>query len=465
MKFCPLTAISPLDGRYQVKTTALQSLLSEYGLIKYRLLIEVRWLQTLCQQPEISPIELSAKDQTFLETLISRFDLRQAEQIKDIEKTTNHDVKAIEYYLQQTLAGHPRLKKLIPFIHFGCTSEDINNLAYSLMNQAARDEVILPAIEKVIAQLNVLAQQHAKLPMLARTHGQAASPTTLGKELKNIVVRLTTQAQKIKQHYFTGKFNGAVGNFNAHRVSYPEVDWPTVSHDFIKQLGLIANLHTTQIEPHDNLVEFLQHLLRFNTILIDLNRDIWGYISLNYFQQQKVADEVGSSTMPHKINPIDFENSEGNLGLCNSLIQHFSIKLPISRWQRDLTDSTVLRNCGVIYGYALIAYQAALKGLNKLIANEEIITADLNQHWEVLAEAVQTVMRRHGIEDAYEQLKNFTRGTMITEKNLNEFIKTLAIPDATKRQLLQLTPEKYIGYAIQLTAKDANDEDHAMASK
>ncbi|MCH9770033.1 MAG: adenylosuccinate lyase [Gammaproteobacteria bacterium] len=457
MELNQLSALSPLDGRYYNKSQALADCMSEYGLIRFRLSVEIHWLIKLCQTDGITKTSsLNKKQQQQLLQLLDDFDLDEAKQIKMIEQATNHDVKAVEYYLQEQL-NRLNLEQLIPFVHFGCTSEDINNVAYSLMLQQASKKVLLPAMLTLIRQLNTMAKDTAKLSMLARTHGQPATPTTLGKELKNFNMRLERQYLQLKQFSLSAKFNGAVGNFNAHRIAYPDIDWPTLSESFIHELGLTPNLFTAQIEPHDNLVEFLQIISRFNTILIDLNRDIWSYISLGFFQQQRVKGEVGSSTMPHKINPIDFENSEGNLGIANSLIMHFSNKLPISRWQRDLTDSTVLRNLGIVFGYSYIAYQSHHKGLQKLIANETVIEKELASHWEVLAEALQTVMRRHGIADAYEQLKELTRGEAITETRIKEFIKTLNIPAADKKTLLALTPNNYLGFAIELTNKDVNN--------
>lgn len=452
MELSSLTALSPLDGRYHAKLAELRPIASEYGLIHHRLIVEVRWLITLADLPDFTHLPpLDAASRQFLENLIQQFDEAAAEQIKAIEKTTNHDVKAVEYYLHNQIKNHDQLKKWIPFIHFGCTSEDINNLAYGLMFAKIRSHILSPAMQALIDQLNTLAKPHGQLAMLARTHGQPASPTTLGKELINVTARLSRQLQTWQQLPVLGKFNGAVGNFNAHFVASPEINWPAVSQNFIAELGLTANPYTTQIEPHDNLAELLQTLMRFNTILIDLNRDIWGYISLGYFGQKKVEHEIGSSTMPHKVNPIDFENSEGNLGVANALAGHLAEKLPISRWQRDLTDSTVLRNLGSIAGYSLIAYQSTLKGLQKLTVNTEQIRHDLSQHWEVLAEAIQSVLRRHGVVDAYEQLKSLTRGKTIDQKILSDFIAQLPLPTEVKRQLQNLTPDQYIGYAAILT--------------
>ncbi len=452
-----LTALSPLDGRYQSQLLNLRSIGSEYGLIRFRVIVEVRWLILLSSLSDFTLLPpLKDENRQVLENLINQFDILDAREIKIIEQTTHHDVKAIEYYLHNKLKNNPQLEKLIPFIHFGCTSEDINNLAYGLMLSEMRATILSPAMLAIIEQITAIAGEYAALPMLARTHGQPASPTTLGKELANVVVRLSRQLNSWRQLPILGKFNGAVGNFNAHFAAAPDIDWPTISQTFITQLGLTPNLFTTQIEPHDNLAELLQNLMRFNTILIDFNRDIWGYISLGYFSQSKVEGEIGSSTMPHKINPIDFENSEGNLGIANALAGHLAEKLPISRWQRDLTDSTVLRNLSSVAGYSLIAYQAALKGLKKLMVNTVQIQQDLDQHWEVLAEAIQSVLRHHGVSDAYEQLKLLTRGKKIDQKILYNYIEQLPIPADVKGMLQKLTPAQYIGYAEILTHKVIN---------
>ncbi len=451
MSFSPLLAISPLDGRYRNQLEDLASLSGEFGLMRFRLLVEIRWLKTLSNMPAVTHLPaLDEAQNHYLEDLIVQFDLTQAEEIKKFERTTNHDVKAIEYYLHYKLKQNPDLAKFIPFVHFGCTSEDINNLAYGLMLDQIRITILLPKMQEIIKTLSHLTQEYADLPMLARTHGQPASPTTLGKELTNIAARLLRQLQSWQQLPILGKFNGAVGNFNAHVAACPEVDWLAVSENFITGLGLTPNLYTTQIEPHDYLAEILQGLIRFNTILIALNRDIWGYISLGYFGQKKVETEIGSSTMPHKINPIDFENSEGNLGLANALAGHLAEKLPISRWQRDLTDSTVMRNLGLVLGYSLLAYQSLLKGLKKLTVNSNKIKEDLDSHWEVLAEAIQTVLRRQGAVDAYEQLKSLTRGKNIDQKILHDFIEQLSLPEKTKRELQALTPARYTGHATRL---------------
>lgn len=446
-----LTAISPLDGRYHQQLAQLQPIVSEYGLIFYRLTIELKWLTWLANTSNITEIQpLTHDEDLFLKQLLNAFDEKEAQYIKDIEKKTNHDVKAIEYYLREKCNAHPTLKRLSSFIHFGCTSEDINNLAYALMIKNARDQVIKPQFNKIISTLDQFANNTAHCAMLSRTHGQPATPTTLGKEFKNFSVRLSIHMQYLMNIPISGKCNGAVGNYNAHIVAYPEINWLEISKNFVESLGLQWNAYTTQIEPHDFLSQFFNALTVCNTILIDFCRDSWGYIALDYFLLRKIEGEVGSSTMPHKINPIDFENAEGNLGLAIALATHLSQKLPLSRWQRDLTDSTVLRNIGSVLGYGIIAYHALLKGITKLIPNTEKIKLELNQHWEILAEPIQMVMRRYGIIDAYEQLKNMTRGEAITQKQLHDFINTLKIPDKAKKELCALTPEKYIGLAIQL---------------
>ncbi len=459
MELTPLTAISPVDGRYGNKTSALQSIFSEYGLIRFRVIVEIRWLQTLAAQPElaeISAIGTTAND--FLEAIINDFSVADAERVKEIEATTNHDVKAVEYFLKEKFAGQGELAEISEFLHFACTSEDINNLCHALMLQTTRRDVLNPTIDSVIASLQVITSEYAGLAMLSRTHGQTASPTTLGKEIGVFVFRLQRQLAQLNRLDMLGKMNGAVGNYNAHLSAYPQVDWPAISGQFINALELRANPHTTQIESHDYMAEYFQVLTRLNTILIDFSRDIWAYISLGYFKQKTVAGEVGSSTMPHKVNPIDFENAEGNLGVANALLAHLAEKLPISRWQRDLTDSTTIRNVGTAIAHCLIAYESLLKGIAKLEANPELIARDLDQAWEVLAEPIQTVMRRYGIENPYEQLKALTRGQTITKQALHAFIQDLAIPDQEKQRLLQLTPATYTGNAIdqasQLGLKD-----------
>ena len=452
MQLSQLTAISPLDGRYGNKTEQLRPIVSEFGLIYYRLFVEIHWLFALADNSEITEIsQITSSEKSDLEKILANFDTIEAQKIKAIEKTTNHDVKAVEYYIRESLEKHETLHRLCPFIHFACTSEDINNLAYALITKAAKDQVIQPALQDIVDQLETMATETADIAMLSRTHGQPATPTTLGKELKNFAIRLNKQLNNFSHTAITGKFNGAVGNFNAHVIAYPNIDWLSVSEKFVTSLGLTWNAYTTQIEPHDDLATYLNALSTCHNILIDFARDTWSYIAVNYFTQRKAAAEVGSSTMPHKVNPIDFENAEGNLGLSNALCSHLANKLPISRWQRDLTDSTVLRNLGSIFGYATIAYQSLIKGINKLIPNETAIANDLNQHWAILAEPIQTVMRRYGITDAYEQLKSLTRGEKITQVQLQDFIESLTIPDDAKEQLKTLTPSNYIGLATHLT--------------
>ncbi len=449
MEFDPLLAISPLDGRYYTKLNTLRPLCSEYGLIRYRLLIEIQWLIHLVRAGDIISVPQDLDCQT-LENIIIHFDIQVAERIKQIEQTTNHDVKAVEYFLQEALSAEPTLIPLIPFIHFGATSADINNLAYALMLQDCR-RTLSTYIQEVITLLNRQAQQYASIAMLSRTHGQPASPTTLGKELVNFSQRLNRELNNFNAAILYGKWNGAVGNYNAHLVAYPDYDWPALSARFINHFGLTINTHTTQIEPHDFIATYCHHLSRINTICIDLSRDLWQYISLNYFTQQTKADEVGSSTMPHKVNPIDFENAEGNLGVANALAMHLSQKLPVSRLQRDLSNSTVLRNLGVICGHSLLAYQALAKGLNKLKANPTQIQQDLASHWELLAEPIQMVLRANGITDAYQQLKDLTRDKVITRDLIMDFISQCDINPDDKARLLALTPENYIGLAVQLT--------------
>jgi adenylosuccinate lyase len=445
-----LTAISPIDGRYADKVDALRPIFSEYGLIRFRVQVEVHWLQALANQAEIlevSPFSESAN--ALLNAIVSDFSQDDAQRIKNIEKTTNHDVKAVEYFLKEKIAGHAELEKVSEFIHFACTSEDINNLSYALMLKAGR-EVIMGQIQSCIDALHQLAHDTAAQPMLSRTHGQSATPTTVGKEIANTVARLTRQKNQLERVDLLGKINGAVGNYNAHAVAYPEVDWADFAARFVTSLGLTFNPYTIQIEPHDYIAEFFHTLSRFNTILLDFDRDMWGYISLGYFKQRTIAGEVGSSTMPHKVNPIDFENSEGNLGLANALFGFLAEKLPVSRWQRDLTDSTVLRNIGVGVAHTVIAIQATLKGVSKLELNVEALEADLNANWEVLAEPIQTVMRRYGVEKPYEKLKELTRGHRITHEQLQQFIETLDIPAQAKVELSALTPRTYTGYAEKL---------------
>ena len=454
MSLTTLSALSPLDGRYASKVDPLRSILSETGFMHHRVKVEISWLQALsCAGfAEIKPFSASAT--SFLDSVVSSFGEPQAARIKEIEAVTNHDVKAVEYWIKEQVKDIPELLAATEFIHFACTSEDINNTSHGMMLMASRNHVMLPALQKLIAKLTEIAHDNADVPMLSRTHGQPASPTTLGKEIANVVARLQTAFKRIGAVEILAKMNGAVGNYNAHLSAYPEVDWDAFSKQVIEQrLGLKHNPYTIQIEPHDYMAELFDAFARANTILLDLNRDIWGYISIGYFKQRTKAGEIGSSTMPHKVNPIDFENSEGNLGLANAVLKHLSEKLPVSRWQRDLTDSTVLRNIGVAFGYTLLAYDSCLRGLNKLEVNSIRIAEDLDATWEVLAEPVQTVMRRYGIENPYEQLKELTRGKGISKAALREFILTLAIPEAAKQLLLQMTPANYIGIAAELARK------------
>ena len=447
-----LTALSPLDGRYEKKTAALRTYFSEFALIRFRVQVEVEWLIALSAESGIAGCTtLATGDIDFLRNIVSTFSIADAERIKTIEATTNHDVKAVEYWLRERTVGNAVLLRSQAFIHFACTSEDINNLSHALMLKNARTDVLLPALNKVVTRVRALAHQHAAVAMLAHTHGQAATPTTLGKEMANVAYRLQRAINAVSHVEILGKINGAVGNYNAHLSAYPDVDWPEFAQRFVEGLGIRFNPYTTQIEPHDCVAELFDAIARANTILIDLDRDIWGYISLGYFKQKVKAGEVGSSTMPHKVNPIDFENSEGNLGLANALLRHMAEKLPISRWQRDLTDSTVLRNMGVAFGYCLLAYDSLSRGLDKLEANEAKIAAHLDASWDVLAEPIQTVMRKHGINDAYEQLKELTRGKGgIARESLGTFITGLPIPEADKRALLALTPATYTGLAAKL---------------
>jgi adenylosuccinate lyase len=446
-----LLALSPLDGRYAAKVDALRPIFSEFGLIRARVLVEIEWLKALAEEPgvvELKPLSGVAKQR--LDSLVDGFDVKAAKKVKEIERTTNHDVKAVEYYIKQRLHDDKELAPALEFVHFACTSEDINNLAYGLMLREARENVLLPALDKLIEALRARAQEHAGLPMLSRTHGQTASPTTVGKEFANVAARFQRQRAQLAAVELGGKMNGAVGNYNAHVIAYPEVDWPALAKRFVTSLGLGFNAYTTQIEPHDGIAELCDAQRRANTIAIDLCRDIWGYISWGYFRQAVKEGEVGSSTMPHKVNPIDFENAEGNLGLSSALLEHFAMKLPISRFQRDLTDSTVLRALGVGFGHALVAIDALMRGLGKLSVNEQRLAADLDDSWEVLAEPVQTVMRRHGLPNPYEQLKALTRGQGIDEKAMREFIDGLELPEAAKKRLRALTPAAYIGLAEKL---------------
>jgi adenylosuccinate lyase len=450
MNLSALTAVSPVDGRYGSKTVELRHIFSEFGLLKYRVTVEVRWLQKLAASADIQEVPtLSSHANTFLDTIVSDFSEADAQRIKDIERTTNHDVKAVEYFLKEKVADTPELQAVNEFIHFACTSEDINNLSHALMLSEARNEVILPYCDKLISELKRLAIELKLVPMMARTHGQPASPTTMGKEMANVMIRLQRQRDQIAQVEILGKINGAVGNYNAHISAYPDLDWHTFAKEFVNSLGITLNEFTTQIEPHDYIAELFDAIARFNTILLDFDRDVWGYIALGHFKQRTIAGEIGSSTMPHKVNPIDFENSEGNLGLANAMFGHLASKLPVSRWQRDLTDSTVLRNLGVGVGYSVIAYQSSLKGISKLEVNEQSLLNELDNNWELLAEPVQTMMRRYGIEKPYEKLKELTRGKKINQQIMANFIDTLALPDNAKAQLKTLTPANYIGRAIE----------------
>jgi len=448
MNLNSLTAISPIDGRYAEKTFSLREIFSEYGLIRNRLFVEIRWLEELSAHPGVKEVpELSPAGRKRLEQIAEKFDVNEAQRVKAIEDTTNHDVKAIEYYLKEKIASSRDLAPLKEFIHFACTSEDINNLAYALMLKQAREQVLLPALDSLDKVLTALAKRYAEQPMLARTHGQPASPTTLGKEIAVFVQRLRRQRAGFAQVEILGKINGAVGNFNAHLAAYPSVNWNKLAGAFLKDLGLSRSPATTQIEPHDWIAEYFDALARANTVLVDFCRDVWGYISLGYFVQRTVAGEVGSSTMPHKVNPIDFENAEGNLGLANALFRHLAEKLPVSRWQRDLTDSTVLRNLGVGVAHALIAWQSIERGTKKLDADAWKMGQDLEANWEVLAEAIQTVMRRYGLPEPYEQLKRYTRGKKVGKEALRAFVQGLKLPEKEKRRLLKLTPADYTGDA------------------
>ncbi len=454
MEHTRLKALSPTDGRYADKVGSLRDILSEFGLLRYRILVEVRWLQLLADEPgvaELPPLSSVMKD--VLNQVVDDFDADDAQRIKKIEASTNHDVKAVEYYIREQIGSGADARNIGDFIHFACTSEDINNLAYALMLRTARDDVLLPQMRELSTKLRSMAKEYAGLAMLSRTHGQAASPTTVGKELANVVARLSGARDQLAAVDIRGKFNGAVGNFNAHVIAYPDVDWPAVSARFVESLGLTPNEFTTQIEPHDWTASYAHALVRYNTVLLDFCRDIWAYVSLGYFQQRASTDEVGSSTMPHKVNPIDFENAEGNLGVANALLDHFAAKLPVSRWQRDLTDSTVQRNFGVAIAHVLIGIQSVIRGLGKLEANAQAMARDLEQSWEVLGEAVQTVMRRYGIPEPYEKLKELTRGKVVDRELLHEFIASLEIPDDAKQRLLDLTPSGYTGLAEFLARK------------
>ncbi len=447
----PLTALSPLDGRYEKKIAPLRALFSEYGLIRFRVQVEIRWLLALSNWTALSEVPaFSPMTRTTLETIVDSFSEADARRVKEIETTTNHDVKAVEYFLKEKTLTNAEVTKVNEFFHFACTSEDINNLSHGLMLRQGRDDILLPVMDMLITAIKSLAVKFADQPMLARTHGQPASPTTLGKEMANFGYRLARQRAQVAAVPLLGKMNGAVGNYNAHLAAYPELDWEGCARDFVTGLGLVWNPYTTQIEPHDGMAELFHALARFNTILLDFSRDLWGYISLGYFRQKVKEGEVGSSTMPHKVNPIDFENSEGNLGLANALFEHLAAKLPVSRFQRDLTDSTVLRNLGVAFGYSLLAYDSCLRGIGKLEVDSARLNADLDSNWEVLAEPIQTVMRRYGIENPYEKLKDLTRGKSgVTRESLQAFIRNLVIPEEAKARLLALTPASYTGNAAR----------------
>ncbi len=452
MNLTPLTAVSPIDGRYGSKTDSLRGIFSEFGLIKARVEVEIRWLQQLAQHSDITEVpSLSNEANALLDSIVANFSESDAEAIKTEERVTNHDVKAVEYFIKKRIADNAELNAITEFVHFACTSEDINNLSHALMLRAGRDSVLLPTMQRIVDAIAACAAEYAEIPMLSRTHGQTASPSTMGKEFANVAIRLQRQIQQISQVQMLGKINGAVGNYNAHLSAYPTTDWQANAQAFVESLGLTWNPYTTQIEPHDYIAELFDGIARFNTILIDFNRDVWGYISMAFFKQKTIAGEVGSSTMPHKVNPIDFENSEGNLGIANAVFGHLAAKLPISRWQRDLTDSTVLRNMGVGFGYSLIAYEAALKGIGKLQINADRLAQDLDSAWEVLAEPIQTVMRRYGIEKPYEKLKALTRGNTIDQETIKAFVEGLEIPAEAKAQLQAMTPASYIGNAIAQT--------------
>jgi adenylosuccinate lyase len=449
MELSALSAISPVDGRYGSKVKSLRPIFSEFGLIKYRVTVEVRWLQKLAATSAIAEVPIfTAQANEVLNQIVTNFSEEDALSIKKIEATTNHDVKAVEYFLKEKIADNAELNAVTEFIHFACTSEDINNLSHALMLTDCRENVLLPEIDNILAAMKALAIEYKTIPMMCRTHGQPASPSTLGKEMANVYVRLQRQREQIAKVEMLGKINGAVGNYNAHLSAYPEVDWHQFANEFVTSLGLSFNAFTTQIEPHDYIAELFDAIARFNTILIDFDRDIWGYIAMGHFKQKTIAGEIGSSTMPHKVNPIDFENSEGNLGIANALFTHLSQKLPISRWQRDLTDSTVLRNLGVGFAHTMIAYGATLKGISKLEVNEANLAAELDSNWEVLAEPVQTVMRRYGIEKPYEKLKELTRGKRVNGDSMRAFIMTLELPEHAKAQLCEMTPASYIGRAV-----------------
>ena len=454
MEFNPLTAISPLDGRYAGKVDALRAHFSEFGLIRARLKVEIEWLKALAAEPHFNEIPpFSAATIAALDALVENFGPAQAAEVKAEEAVTNHDVKALEYWIKKNTKGNAEVEKVSEFIHFACTSEDINNLSHALMCQGAREQAMLPVLDKIIERLRELAHAYADIPMMSRTHGQPATPSTMGKEMANVAYRLQRARARIAQVELLGKINGAVGNYNAHLAAYPGYDWEGFAKKFVESLGLTFNPYTIQIEPHDALAELFDAFARANSILIDLDRDVWGYISLGFFKQKVKAGEIGSSTMPHKVNPIDFENSEGNLGLANAVLKHLAEKLPISRWQRDLTDSTVLRNMGVGLGYALLAYDSLLKGLGKLEINAEAMHVDLDANWELLAEPIQTVMRRYAVPNAYEKLKDLTRGARVSRAGMQAFVATLEIPEAAKTELLKLTPWDYTGKAAELARR------------
>ncbi|MFT5713189.1 MAG: adenylosuccinate lyase [Glaciecola sp.] len=459
MNLSALTALSPVDGRYGSKTKELREYFSEYGLIKQRVVVEVRWLQALSKHQDITEVPVFSNEANqLLNSIVDQFCEADAQRVKDIEATTNHDVKAVEYFLKEKVADNAELQAINEFIHFACTSEDINNLSHALMLKGGRDEVLLPYCNQLIAELTRLAKEYRSVPMMARTHGQPASPTTMGKEMANVAMRLKRQRDQIVNVELLGKINGAVGNYNAHLSAYPDIDWHVFAGEFVNDLGITWNPFTTQIEPHDYIAELYDAIARFNTILIDFDRDAWGYIALGHFKQRTIPGEIGSSTMPHKVNPIDFENSEGNLGIANAILGHLATKLPVSRWQRDLTDSTVLRNLGVGLGYAVIAYQSTLKGISKLQLNEASLLAELDNNWELLAEPIQTVMRRYGIEKPYEKLKELTRGKKVNAAVMAEFIDNLELPAEVKVELKKLSPANYIGDAIRLVDQLLADE-------
>ncbi len=454
MELSALSAVSPIDGRYGSKTADYRSIFSEFGLIRCRVEVEIRWLQKLSQHEGVAEVPaFSESTNAQLDKIVDNFSETDAARIKEIESTTNHDVKAVEYFIKEQFKDNAELQAVTEFVHFACTSEDINNLSHALMLRDGRDQVLLPQAQKIIDAISAMAHEFAEDPMLSRTHGQTASPTTVGKEMANVAARLRRQYQQIERVELLGKINGAVGNYNAHLSAYPQVDWQANANEFVVSLGLCWNPYTTQIEPHDYIAELFDAIARFNTILIDFNRDVWGYISLGYFKQKTIAGEVGSSTMPHKVNPIDFENSEGNLGLANAVFNHLAAKLPVSRWQRDLTDSTVLRNMGVGFGYSSIAYASTQKGIGKLEINRARLEEDLDNSWEVLAEPIQTIMRRYDVAEPYEKLKALTRGQTINRQVLADFVETLDIPEEAKESMRQLTPANYIGNAVS-QAKD-----------